>query len=247
MLARAHAKRFSSSCWRSLLRRGGCGCGPAPRRARPRHPRPRRGSPRARATRAGACPRSVERHAHRAHEMRPLVPHRLVDGGIAGQAMDRGMERHVGRHELADLGGIVQREPIGQRLVRGAPLLGPDHSGLHAPRGQAGGHPVERLAHLVEIAHPLRLHRRHHQPALAVLDQQAAALQDLQRVADRLPRHAQHLGNAFLGEPLLRRQRPVDDRGQQPVVHLVDQGRNGAQRDQHGVPRRSAFPSFLAC
>jgi hypothetical protein len=46
----------------------------------------------------------------------------------------------------------------------------------------------------------------------------------LQRVADRLARHAQHLGDAFLGEPLPRRQRAVDDRRQQPVVHLVDQG-----------------------
>ena len=31
---------------------------------------------------------------------------------------------------LADLGSIVEREPIGQRLVRRAPLLGADHSGL---------------------------------------------------------------------------------------------------------------------
>ena len=184
---------------------------------------------------APAHVRVGQRHAHRAHEMRPLVPHRLVDGGIAGQAVNDGMERHVGRHEHTDVGGIVQGEAVGQRLVRRALLVGADQSGLHALRGQAGSHPVESLAHLVEIAHALGLHRRHHQSALAVLDQQPAAFQDLQGVADRLARDAQHLGDALLGQPLAGRERPVDDRGQQAVVHLVDQGRDGAQRDKrHG-------------
>ena len=72
-----------------------------------------------------------------------LVPHRLVDGGIAGQAVNDGVERHVGRHE-PDVGGVVRGQTVGQRPRRPAGVSSPVvASRAHALGGKAGSQPVD--------------------------------------------------------------------------------------------------------
>ncbi len=66
---------------------------------------------------------------------------------------------------------------------------------------------------------------RNLQPAFAMLDQQAAPFQHLQRVAHRLARNTEHRRDALLRQPLSGLQRAIGDRIQQEIVHLIDQRR----------------------
>ena len=68
---------------------------------------------------------------------------------------------------------------------------------------------------MIEITNALGIDRRDNEAALAGLDQQAARLENLQGMTNRLARDAELLRNAFLRQPLARRERPVDHGGQQ--------------------------------
>ena len=61
--------------------------------------------------------------------------------------------------------------------------------------------------------------------ALAMLDQQSTTLQRLQGMAHRLARHAEHLGNTFLGDPRAGAERAVDNGIDEPVLDLFDENR----------------------
>ena len=90
--------------------------------------------------------------------------------------------------------------------------------------------PVEGGADAIEIADAARFHRRHLDPALAAVDHQALAAEQLQRMADRLARDRKALGDVLLRQPLAGRQRAVGDRVDQPGVDLLDQVGNWRKR-----------------
>ena len=52
--------------------------------------------------------------------------------------------------------------------------------------------PVQRRANLIKVANTSRIEARDRHAALASVDEQTAAFQNLQRMADRLSRHAEH-------------------------------------------------------
>ena len=123
-----------------------------------------------------------------------------------------------------------------QRSLRGRNRGGRRRAVPHACRTQFRCNAVERLADNVEIDDPPAVDRRHADTALARLDQQAASLQDLNCMADRLPRDAEHLGNAVLREASTRRQRAIGDRRQQAIVDPIDQSRLQLQFcNRHGT------------
>ncbi len=53
---------------------------------------------------------------------------------------------------------------------------------------------IDRLAHLIQLHHSERIERHHAQPLAAEVLHQALTLEQVQRVADRLPRDTKHIG-----------------------------------------------------
>ncbi len=146
--------------------------------------------------------------------------------------------------EIDDGGVCAEVRSFDQRLLRGSALALRQLARCRAPGGQLRRQPLERLAHLIEIANALRVEWRDHQAALAVLDEQAAALQKLQGMTDRLARDAEPGGNAFLGHACAGHQRTIDDRGQKPVVHLIDEvgrRREGDKRQTNPSQKARSF------
>ena len=124
----------------------------------------------------------------------------------------------------------------GQRSLRSRNRGGRRRAVPHACRTQFRCNAVERLADNVEIDDPPAVDRRHADTALARLDQQTASLQDLNCMADRLSRDAEHLGNAVLREASTGRQCAIGDRRQQAIVDPIDQSRLQLQFcDRHGT------------
>ena len=72
--------------------------------------------------------------------------------------------------------------------------------------------------------------------AAAAFGDQALPVQQMQRVRNRLARHAEPLGQLVLADAMPRRQRAVDDRFQDPRIDLVDQVRERVERDHAGHP-----------
>jgi hypothetical protein len=89
--------------------------------------------------------------------------------------------------------------------------------------GQPRGEAIEHFADLIKVHDVVAVERRDGQPALAMLDQKAATLEDLQGMADRLARDAKQGRDAFLRQALTRREVAGRDRRDEPVVDLIDQ------------------------
>ena len=156
--------------------------------------------------------------------MRPELGDRLGDDRIAGERVDRRVEADVDRDPVVN-GSVIGKGAPGfksphgdrrrlalRRAIRGDPL-----------GGETGGEPFERRAHLVEVANAGRHRPARRKAALALLDHQTLTLKELKRMADRLARDAEALGELFLGQPFARRQRAVGDRIDQPQMNLIDQ------------------------
>ena len=166
----------------------------------------------------------AQHEAHRAHELRPLLGDGVGDFRIAGEAVQARVERDVGGDELLDCRRFAERRAMAERLFEAFDIVGVRAAIAAALRGQACGEAIEHFADLIEVHDAVAVERRDGQPALAVLDQQAAALEDLQGVADRLARDAEQGGDAFLRQALTRREVAGRDRRDEPVVDLIDQG-----------------------
>ena len=104
---------------------------------------------------------------------------------------------------------------------------------------------VEHLADLIEACDPFALKRCDGEAALAVFDQQAAAFEDLQGMADGLARNAEHLSNALLRKALARCEVARRNRGNEPVMDLINQGGSCLQLFQRLFLKDA--PSRLAC
>jgi hypothetical protein len=75
---------------------------------------------------------------------------------------------------------------------------GPGGSGAAPPAGRPG---IQRAAHLVELAHPLRVQRRDLQAAAGASCRKPSRLSS-RRPAARLARHREPLRDVFLRDPL---------------------------------------------
>ena len=118
------------------------------------------------------------------------------------------------RRVLADGPPGLQR-----RLQRRPPgRVGLDPRGRE-PRRQR----VDGAADLVELADTRRIELGDLEAAAAALGHQALPVQQMQRMGNRLARHAKLLGELVLADALPRRQRAVDDRLEDPRIDLVDQ------------------------
>ena len=69
----------------------------------------------------------------------------------------------------------------------------------------------------------LGLNRGHHQTATFGIADEALLLEELQRMADRLARHAERRRQLFPGDAGARRQTAAADRLEQALVHLLHQ------------------------
>src|SRR5271166_4328865 len=75
-------------------------------------------------------------------------------------------------------------------------------SGSGSLRGETRGETIDGLAHLIQLHHPDRIEWYHAQPLAAEILHQALTLEQMQRVADRLPRDIEHIGQRGLADAL---------------------------------------------
>ena len=122
-----------------------------------------------------------------------------------------------------------QREAGGKRPLRGAALLRVDHPPRDALGGEPSGQRVERGADLVKFTNPGGVDPGDDQPAAAVFFDQLLLLEQLQRVADRLPRNAKGAAQLLLADALPGGERAVGNRLDQLLISTVDQCRLGVE------------------
>ncbi len=145
------------------------------------------------------------------------------------------MERHVGPDQRP---GRSLRGEATPRLERPLRLGGGRPVERPAPRAlgrEPGGQGVERRPNLVEISHLLGHERRDRQTLATVFDRQPLALDQLERVADRLARNAEQRRHLVLAQALAGCEPAVSDRGHQPLVHQIDQDGAARQRLQRSI------------
>jgi hypothetical protein len=95
--------------------------------------------------------------------------------------------------------------------------------------GEPSGQRVECCADLVKFANPLGVDPGDDQPAAAVFFDQLLLLEQLQRVADWLPRHTKGAAQLLLADALPGGERAVGDRFDQLLIGTVDQCRLGVE------------------
>ena len=108
-------------------------------------------------------------------------------------------------------------------LQRRLQLRAPGSVGLDPPGGKPRRQRVDRAAHLVELADARRIELGDLKAAAAALGDEALPVQQMQRVGNRLARHAELLGELVLPDAMSRRQRAVGDRLEDPRIDLIDQ------------------------
>ncbi len=105
--------------------------------------------------------------AHRAHEMRPLVATVSSMAALPDSRADREWKA-TSAATSSPIGRIgASFAPRRARARASGAARRREQPRAHAPRGKPRRQPVERRAHLVEIAHARASSGRHHQPALA--------------------------------------------------------------------------------
>src|SRR4029077_7480409 len=134
--------------------------------------------------------------------MRPLRRDGVLDRAVAGQAIEGGVEGDIGLDERQYRGIRTQREAGWQRPLRGAALLRVGHPSRDTLGGEPSGERVEHRADLVKFANPLGVDPGDDQPAAAVFFDQLLLLEQLQRVADWLPRHTKGSAQLLLTDAL---------------------------------------------
>jgi len=149
----------------------------------------------------------VEHGAHRAFQMWPLRRDGVFDRTVAGQAIERRVKGDVGLDKRQHWRIRSQREAGSKCPPRGAALRHVDHPPGDALGGEPRGQRVERSADLVKFANSVGVDPGDDQPAAAVFFDQLLLLEQLQRVADWLPRHAERTAQLLLADAL-----PGDER-----------------------------------
>ena len=172
--------------------------------------------------------------------MRPLFGDRLGDRRITGKVMQRRVKRHIRVDEIAD-GRVDEVDPIDEAPFHGGGIVRRRCATPEPRRSQFSGQTIECRADLVKGTDAGAVDRGDGNATLSLLDEKSATLEHLQGVAHRLAGDAEHQREFFLGQPAAGFQRTVDDGGQQPVVHLIDQGRLrlelSERRCRHRLPR----------
>ena len=113
--------------------------------------------------------------------------------------------------------------------ARCAALLRVGHPCRDTLGGEPRGQRVERSADLVKFVNPLGVDPGDDQPAAAVFFDQLLLLEQLQRVADWLPRHTKGAAQLLLADALPGGERAVGDRFDQLLIGTVDQCRLGVE------------------
>src|SRR5207302_7161261 len=145
----------------------------------------------------------------------------------------RAVKFDVERNQPRQRGVLADGAPrVESRLQRRAAA----DLGLGPRGGEPGRQRVDRATHLIELADTRRIERGDLKAAAAALGHQALPVQQMQRVGNRLARHAELLGEFVLGDALPRRQRAVDDRLEDSRIDLVDQVGERIQRDHVDRP-----------
>ena len=166
--------------------------------------------------------------------MRPLRGDDLTDRGIVGQAVDRVVEVHVQGDQPRQRRGLVDRTPGAQRRLEvrapGSIGLAPDTSGC-----ELGGQRVDGAAHLIELADAQGIELRYLKALASAFGDQPLAVQQMQRVTDRLARDAELFRKLALADAVPRRQREVGDAIEDPGIDLIDQIGGRIERDHTGV------------
>jgi hypothetical protein len=174
--------------------------------------------------------RIVEHGPHRALQMRPLRSDRVCDRAVTRQPIERGVKCHISLYECEDWSVRAKCEAGCKRLLGGAALGRVDHPFGNALGGEPRRQGVERAADFIQLANPPGVDLRNDQPTPAIFLHQLLLLQQLQRVADRLPLNPERASELFLPDPLPGGERAVGDRRDQPLVGLVDQRRLRVER-----------------
>ena len=167
--------------------------------------------------------------------MRPLRGDGVLDRAVAGQAIECRVEGDIGLDERQYRGIRTQREAGGERPLRCAALLRVGHPSRDTLGGEPSGQRVECCADLVKFANPLGVDPGDDQPAAAVFFDQLLLLEQLQRVADWLPRHTKGAAQLLLADALPGGERAVGDRFDQLLIGTVDQCRLRVERLHPGT------------
>lgn len=167
----------------------------------------------------------LQHGAHRAAQVAPVLVGALADQRIARGLVDGLVESHVGIDHGFDIAPARCTAAALQQLGVDAKAL----CGCK-PRGQH----VERAAHLVDLAHPLGVERRHQHAAAGRVVHETVLLEQAQRLQHGLARHRQALRDVFLRDPLAGRQRAAADGAEQGAVDLVDEVGRGFDADELG-------------
>ncbi len=166
----------------------------------------------------------------------PAVHHRaeLAQHPVAGQGDDTGVQLGVGHHQTVL---VVRRQGgLAGRLQLPQPL---DVRVGGRPGGQSRRLRLQQGADREQVVR-LPVGRGVHEGALGRLEiHPALGLQALQRLAHRLPAHAELAGQLTLHQVLPRPQRPLDDQVGERLVHGLPQGCRTLQRlrDVRGAHR----------
>ncbi len=162
------------------------------------------------------------------------------DHRVARGAVDEGVERDVvGDHGL-DRTRLHRLEAGLEDALALAPRVRGDLGrGGAALRRQPRGESVECRTNLIAVAHHLQVERRHDEAAPAGILDDAVTLEQQQRLLDGLPGDAVALGQDFLNEMGVRRERAIGDLAEERFVGLLDQA--GLGREEHYINPNSEF------
>lgn len=151
----------------------------------------------------------------------------------------------------------VERNQIRHRCIRANPLAGPQSRFKVQTTSRVFGGPscsetrgqrIQRRPHFVEVPDTFRVQVGDLKSLAADFRDKPLMVQKMQRVADRLPGHAQLFGKILLPDPLPRDQRIVGNRFEHPVIDLIDQIGCGVERYhcigilEFGIPNSIANP-----
>jgi hypothetical protein len=149
------------------------------------------------------------------------------------------MKRNISLDQGQDRRIRAKGEPGREGPLRRPPLSRVDDT-LGNPLGsEPGCQRIERRADLVELANHGGIDCADGQPTSAVFLDEFLLFEQLQGMADRLARHAEHPAELFLANTLAGGQCAIGNRLDQPLIGAVDQGWLGVERLQQSTQQFS--------
>ena len=122
-------------------------------------------------------------------------------------------------------------------------MRAPGSIGLAASGRQPGRQRIDGAAYLIELADPQGIELRDFKTLAAAFGDQALAMQQMQRVADRLPGDAEFFRKLVLPDAVPRRQCAVGDGLENPRIDLIDQVGERVERDHARRPMEYGIPN----